>query len=330
MPRLQQRIIETLRKNYVKFEDVEISVIIDNDDNVWFSGTDVANALSYKDTKKAIKNNVDNDDKINLEDINIDLPPNKHPQSIYISESGLYALLYSSKMKTAKKFKKWVNSEVLPTVRKFNYIELRDKYDKTMKTFGDKISFLKDQNKKLRGDMKTEKYPNGAVFYVLDYTDDYTDDYKDEITGAERVYRIGIADDMKSRKALYDTHMLHKKKAVINEELKNPSQFEICMQSALYEYRYADRKSFYICSKKVLDSKFSKCKEMLISKKIQKGGGKDLFDGKINKLSEEVDELKIRIKILNEEIQKNDVDSESEESSEDNSNSSEDIKPKKK
>jgi prophage antirepressor-like protein len=44
MIRSQQRIIETLRKNFVKYENIEISVIIDNDDNVWFSGTDVANA----------------------------------------------------------------------------------------------------------------------------------------------------------------------------------------------------------------------------------------------------------------------------------------------
>jgi anti-repressor protein len=323
MPRLQQRIIKTLKENYIKFENTEISVIIDNDDNVWFSSTDVANALDYKDTKRAIKDHVDNDDKIKLEDINTDILIKKHPHTSYINESGLYALLYSSKMKTAKKFKKWVNSEVLPTVRKFNYIELRDNYDKTMKTFGDKISFLQDQNKKLRGDMKKEKYPKGAVFYVLDYTDDY----RDEVIGEERVYRIGIADDMKSRKALYDTHMLHNKKAVINEELKTPSQFEICMESALYDYRYSDRKSFYICSKKVLMNSFEKCKKMLLSKKVQKGGGNNVFEDDISELQKKKQEIGIRIMIIDEELAKYNDESES---SSDETDSSEDIKPKNK
>jgi hypothetical protein len=226
-------------------------------------------------------------------------------------------------MKAAKKFKKWVNSEVLPTVRKFNYIELRDNYDKTMKTFGDKISFLQDQNKKLRSDMKKEKYPKGAVFYVLDYTDDY----EDEVTGTEKVYRIGIADDMKSRKALYDTHMLHNKKAVINEELKNPSQFEICMESALYDYRYSDRKSFYICSKKVLMNSFEKCKKMLLSKKVQKGGGDNIFEDDISELQKKKQEIGIRIMIIDEELAKYNDESES---SRDDSDSSEDVKPKKK
>lgn len=292
-----ERMMETLESNYIQFEDTNISVIIDNDDNIWFCAMDVASALEYKNTKLAIQDHVDIDDKIKLGDINTNLKFNQHPFTVYINESGIYSMALSSKMEKAKKFKHWVTSEVLPTIRKYNYIELRDKYDKSMKTLGDQINYLKKQNQKIKNDLKKDKYPDGAVFYVLDYTDDYLD----EATGTQKVYRIGIASDMKSRKALYDTHMLHNKKAVIHEEMKKPEQFEICMKAALYEYRYADKKSFYICSKKVLTSKFKKCEEMLNNKKIQKGGG-IIMDNDIKNLEEKYQEFKLKIKMLNEQI----------------------------
>lgn len=275
--------------------------MIDNNENIWFNASDIAISLDYKEPKKAIQKHVDSEDKIKLDDINAEIKLDGHPHSIYINESGLYALIYASKMKKAKKFKHWVTSEVLPTVRKYNYVELRQKYDDTMKSFGDKIEFLKKQNMKMKNDLINEKYPDGALFYVLDYTDDNLD----IVEGKQRVYRIGIADDMKSRKALYDTHMLHKKKAVICEEFKNPAQFEICMKSALFEYKYKARKDFYICTKKVLFAKFEKCKNMLVPKKgVQKGGGSYLFQDDITELKEQKKELALRIKIIDELVEK--------------------------
>jgi len=54
--------------------------------------------------------------------ISIDFP--QHPDSVYINESGLYSLLISSKTKKAKKFVKWIISEVLPSLRKKNIVQL--------------------------------------------------------------------------------------------------------------------------------------------------------------------------------------------------------------
>ena len=80
----------------------------------WFVGKDVAEILGYVDTNKAISMHVDEDDKLN----------DKTASSLgqrggwFINESGLYSLILSSKLLTAKKFKRWVTSEVLPTIRK--------------------------------------------------------------------------------------------------------------------------------------------------------------------------------------------------------------------
>ncbi len=102
-----QRIVDTLESNYIVFENIRISVVIDNDDKVWFCAKDVAESLGYKDTKIAIYENVEKDDKIKLEDINTSTNVDRHPHTIYMNESGLYSLALSSKMKKAKKFKHW-------------------------------------------------------------------------------------------------------------------------------------------------------------------------------------------------------------------------------
>lgn len=88
------------------------SLMIDNEP--WFVGKDVAEALGYKDTPSAIRTHVDSEDKRVGE---IPTPKGKQ-KPIIINESGLYSLILSSKLESAKKFKHWVTSEVLPTIRK--------------------------------------------------------------------------------------------------------------------------------------------------------------------------------------------------------------------
>lgn len=79
----------------------------------WFVGKDVADILGYKNSQKAVRDHVDSDDKLTER---IVLAGQKR-EIICINESGLYSLILSSKLETAKKFKRWVTSEVLPSVR---------------------------------------------------------------------------------------------------------------------------------------------------------------------------------------------------------------------
>lgn len=80
----------------------------------WFVGKDVAEILGYSDTAQAVRKHIDNEDKGVVE---MTTPGGKQPVTI-INESGLYSLILSSKLPTAKKFKHWVTSEVLPSIRK--------------------------------------------------------------------------------------------------------------------------------------------------------------------------------------------------------------------
>lgn len=88
------------------------TVIINNEP--WFVGKDVATILGYSNPLKAIRNHVDEEDK----GMNETVTPGGVQNLIVINESGLYSLIFSSKLESAKQFKHWVTSEVLPSIRK--------------------------------------------------------------------------------------------------------------------------------------------------------------------------------------------------------------------
>ena len=84
------------------------------DGEPWFVGKDVATALGYAIPQKAVRDHVDDEDKgVSKLDT-----PGGIQQLTIINESGLYSLILSSKLPDAKKFKRWVTSEVLPAIRK--------------------------------------------------------------------------------------------------------------------------------------------------------------------------------------------------------------------
>ena len=88
------------------------TVTIDNEP--WFVGKDVAAALGYSNTRDAISKHVHEDDKGVAK---CDTPSGKQEMTV-INESGLYALIFGSKLESAKRFKHWVTSEILPSIRK--------------------------------------------------------------------------------------------------------------------------------------------------------------------------------------------------------------------
>lgn len=85
------------------------------DGEPYFVGKDVAEILGYKDTVNALKAHVDEEDKMGWQ---ITTPSRGTQTATIINESGLYSLILSSKLPAAKKFKRWVTSEVLPSIRK--------------------------------------------------------------------------------------------------------------------------------------------------------------------------------------------------------------------
>ena len=81
----------------------------------WFVGKDVAETLGYERPTKAVSDHVDGEDR---DEVPIQDPIGRMQNTAIINESGLYSLILSSKLPSAKAFKRWVTSEVLPSIRK--------------------------------------------------------------------------------------------------------------------------------------------------------------------------------------------------------------------
>lgn len=79
----------------------------------WFVGKDVAIALGYSNPQKAIRDHIDDEDKTVNDSFTVN-----GTKGVLINESGLYSLILSSKLESAKRFKRWVTTEVLPSIRK--------------------------------------------------------------------------------------------------------------------------------------------------------------------------------------------------------------------
>lgn len=95
------------------FEELPVRTLTVNEEP-FFVGKDIAEILGYSNTRDALYRHVDGEDK---DVVKLDTLGGKQSQTI-INESGLYSLIFSSKLESAKRFKRWVTSEVLPTLRK--------------------------------------------------------------------------------------------------------------------------------------------------------------------------------------------------------------------
>ena len=111
------------------YEETKLD-IIKKDDDIWFQAKTVADILKYTNTRKAIRDHVDSEDKITLNNLKSrrnESVLSKNNHMIYINESGLYSLILRSKMDKAKDFKRWVTKEVLPSIRKTGQYEYNHK-----------------------------------------------------------------------------------------------------------------------------------------------------------------------------------------------------------
>ena len=111
---------------------IELTSYIDKNQNVWFRAKDVAQILGYRDTDKAIRRHVDEEDKFKGPAKTAGQVIKSYPAKTagqvrwctFLNESGFYSLVLSSKLETAKKFKHWFTSQVLPSIRKFGYFKM--------------------------------------------------------------------------------------------------------------------------------------------------------------------------------------------------------------
>lgn len=150
-------------KEFGKIRTVEIN------NEPYFVGKDVAEILGYSDVSKAIKMHVDDDEKLTRQFV----VSGQNRNMYVINESGLYSLILSSKLPTAKKFKRWVTSEVLPSIRKHGMYatdELIANPDIAIAAF-QALKEEREQRQLLQFECNKQKQIIGELKPKADYTD---------------------------------------------------------------------------------------------------------------------------------------------------------------
>ena len=168
------------------FENEEFGQIraIEKDGEPWFVGKDVSGILGYANPNEAVQDHIDEEDKLNsktLSGFELDLGQRG---GWLINESGLYSLILSSKLPTAKKFKRWVTSEVLPSIRKHGMYAMPDTVEKmiadpdtairlltTLKEEQNKRKALEDENAQQK-QLIAEFNPKASYYDVVLQTAD--------------------------------------------------------------------------------------------------------------------------------------------------------------
>lgn len=122
-------------KELTIFENPEFGSIrtVELDGEPWLVGKDVAEALGYTNPRKALADHVDDEDK----GVTKCYTPGGDQDMTIINESGLYSLVLSSKLPTARKFRRWVTSEVLPSIRRTGGYNLPKDYPSALRALAD-------------------------------------------------------------------------------------------------------------------------------------------------------------------------------------------------
>lgn len=146
----------------------QIRTIVDENNEPWFVGKDVAEILEYTNTPKAIRDHVDNEDKRTERIVH---PSGGNQNTTIINESGLYSLIFSSKMDKAKEFKRWVTSEVLPSIRRDGGYIVANENDSDEEILARAMIIAEKKIEKLRFESKKKDQIIGELKPKADYVD---------------------------------------------------------------------------------------------------------------------------------------------------------------
>lgn len=141
-----------------EFSEIRMMMI---DGESWFVGKDVTEILKYQNCSRDINRHVDEEDRFKT----MVFDGNQNEETILINESGLYSLILSSKLPTAKKFKHWVTSEVLPTIRKHGAYMTDEKAFDVLHNAGGLADLLQQAAEQLKQkDVQIERMKPKALF----------------------------------------------------------------------------------------------------------------------------------------------------------------------
>lgn len=168
-----------MNNNLEVFKNEEFGEIrgIEIDGKSWLVGKDVTVALGYQNPSKALTDHVDEEDKLN----NVSLSSLGQRGGWLINESGLYSLILSSKLPSAKKFKRWVTSDVLPSIRKHGMYAIDELLDNPDLLIATATKLKEERIARIKAENKVKEQQK-----VIEHKEDVIIGLVDEVTLAEK------------------------------------------------------------------------------------------------------------------------------------------------
>ena len=212
---------------------------VEIDGKPYFVGADVAKALGYRRGTKAVQDHVDEEDR---DAVPIQDSIGRMQNTPIINESGLYSLILSSKLPSAKRFKHWVTSEVLPAIRKHGIYATEDVTDKILNNpeFGIELLTKYKEERDKRKFLSEQVLTQQKLISELKPKADYVDHILKSISSVKTTQ---IAKDygMSARafnKLLYELGIQYK----VGDQWVLYAKYQACgyVRSVTYEYRHRD------------------------------------------------------------------------------------------
>ena len=185
--------IVSVFENLLKYNNKEVFIVLDINNEIWFKIKDVLKLLGYHNISKI--NRINGIDKINIVKfkyikvgLSMTIPSNTQPVTLFVNEPGLYQLLSNSYKSMAVQFRNDLFTNILPTIRKTGLYKLKEKDNIKLKAINEKLSVkikkIEEENNYYE-DKHIYKPTNNSYIYII----------KKDI-GRKKCYKIGYTDDI--------------------------------------------------------------------------------------------------------------------------------------
>lgn len=189
-------------ENLLKYNDKNVFILLDINNEIWFKLKDIYSILGYSNTRKSTYTScVDSQNKVKYRNLKVypsrGTPLNNQPNAYFVNEAGMYQLLTNSRKPIANDFKNELFTNILPSIRKSGVYKVKedvnDKINKLNKKLVNKINNIEDENNYYK-DKHTYKPTYNSYIYII----------KKDI-GSKKCYKIGYTDDIEKRIQVYRT-----------------------------------------------------------------------------------------------------------------------------
>ncbi len=236
-------IIIDIFNNLLKYNEKEIFIVVDINNQIWFKLKDILKILNYKNLKKALYISSINDiNKHKYENIKVyplrGTPLNAQPKALFIDEAGLYKLLTNSTKELAKKFRDEVFSNILPTIRKTGSYNISNM---------NKIKTLNKEIIELKNNQRNIKYPQGKAIYIIK-----------KVINNKKYYKIGYTKDLNKRLKVYNTGTPNKQLYKYFFLIKDAS-IDNCIKKYLRNKEFIKNKEYYVSNIKQIIKIINNC-----------------------------------------------------------------------